>query len=508
MPVNTDGRMPSVRAFRASALHYAFGRLLNAALSLSIFVALARWLPAADYAAYVVAVALMEILLVAANLGMDWVTAIEIPKLAQRAPTGVLAGFIRRCVGVQALALVLVAVLLAAVAGVVAPLLGQPLLDGLLGWSAALLCVEGLSRVLRDQVLSSLLLQWASQAAQTLRNLAMLAALALLAVSGGLHVRQVVQAELAASAGSLLLGAALLLRELRRRARQDGPSVPSAPVVAPSLWSLRALAANAWIASLASLLWGGQMIVLIVSRTLGAEGAGLVGFGRNLAEQVRKLMPLEFLFNLVRTFLVTRHDTERDAQRLLARIALFVKANLLFVLPVLLCAVLYGAEIAGLASGGRYREAHWIVVGWLCWVVVWSHHRLAEALAHLLGRSAEIGRSSLALAAMPLAYLMLLPMGGLPALFVLLVLTELAYIAVVIGRSAGALGYPWRALALPKVIGGFLLAWLVALALHEGWPSLPALAGVLLAVMLFAVAMLGLRPLSAHERRWLVGDSA
>jgi hypothetical protein len=224
---------------------------------------------------------------------------------------------------------------------------------------------------------------------------------------------------------------------------------------------------------------------------------------------VRKLMPLEFLFHLTRTFLVTRQTSERDPTRLLARVALCVKLNALVVLPLVLCFVLYGDAISAAVSAGRYPGAHWVVVGWMAWVVAWSHHRLADTVAHLLGRSGAIGKISVALAALPLAYLTLLPVFGLPALFTLLVAAEVVYAAWVLGRAtAQQVRYPWAMLALPKLGAAFAIAWLVAALLRGAWPALPAVAGMALAALVFVAALAGMRPLSGGERRLMAGEVA
>lgn len=494
----------SLGAFRKSALQYAVGRIGNAVLSLGIFVWLARTLSIPDYAAYVVVIAGLEILLVAGNIGLDWVTAIEIPRLQVQGAGLALKRFVLRCLGLLALSFGLLALLAGAAAQPLGQLLGNtPTV--LVQWYAGVLFVEGLSRAIRDQVLASMLLQWAGQLAQTLRNLVVVAVLGLLHWRGQtLDVGLVAMAELAASSVSLVVGAALLWYRLSYDARHH----PGSGVV-PSFRAVRGMALNAWISALTNLAWGGQVIVLLVSRLMGAETAALVGFARNLAEQLRKLMPIEFLFHLLRTYFVARFAAERDVPRLLGRAALAVKLNLVVVLPLVLSTFLHGDVLCSLISRGRYADAHWVAVGWLAWVVVWSHHRLADAVAHLLGQSIVIGRTSLLMLAMPLAYAVALAVGGLLALFAVLVVGEALYAWLVLRRSlAGRARYPLGRLDLPKLLVASVLALLAGSLLQQLWPQMPLPLNPAAMLGTFGLFVWLLRPWSPADRQLILERTA
>jgi O-antigen/teichoic acid export membrane protein len=383
--------------FRAAVLHYALGRGVNALASVALFVLLARALPVRDYAAYVTLWALLELLLAVGNLGTEWVTATEVPRLRQGQAWALLRRLVASALGVQALAFGSLGLLLALAGPQLAHLAGWSLPVEVWPWLGLHLLAEGLGRSLRDQLLSSLLLQGVAQAVQLLRNLVVLLGVAwAMQESAGLGILSIVPLETLASAGGMLLALANLCWHLRHR------GAPAGDVAAPDGAVLRRMALHAWVGSLASLLVSPQLLVLLAARFLGSEATALLGFARNLAEQVRRFMPLEFGFAILRTFLVTRFQDRSQLAALVDRSQVAWKLNLALLLPLGLVAALWGDRLATLVGGAKYQAAGPLLVAWLVWVVAWSHHRLSDLWAHLLSRSAAVGRSSLALAALPI----------------------------------------------------------------------------------------------------------
>jgi len=164
----------SGEAFKRSIIRYAFGRIFNALLGFAVFVWIAKELPAAEYAIYVAAFALLEVGLVVAGLGMEWVTGVFVSQVRLNASGRQLREFIWECAAIQAATLLLVA----GVQYLLAPLLSEWFrlsgADGAIRMYALVMFVEGVSRVFRDQLLSCLLLQGAAQLSQLARNITLL----------------------------------------------------------------------------------------------------------------------------------------------------------------------------------------------------------------------------------------------------------------------------------------------------------------------------------------------
>lgn len=487
--------------FRAALLHYVLGRGANALASVALFVLLARVLDVRSYGAYVAVWALLELLLALGNAGSEWITATELPRLRQARDWSALRALLRRVLGLQLLSFGALGLLLALLGPWLAELLGLPLAAGLWAWIGLHLLVEGLGRSLRDQFLSSLLLQWLGQTVQLLRNLAVIAGLLWAASEQRAGLDFVLPLEALASAAAMLLAGLNLLWQLRHRE-------PAAEAVAPPDWqSLRRMARHAWLGTAGALLLSPQLLLLIAARFIGAEALALLGFARNLAEQVRRFMPIEFGFMILRTYLVAARRAQPEPAMLVHRGQVAWKANALVLLPLWLLALVWGGELAAWVGGERYAAAGPALLAWLSWVLVWSHHRLVDTWAHLLARSAVVGRNSLLLALAPALLALALSQSALAAVY-LLALLELVYVLRVgSGALAGLQAYPWRQLRAGRwllALGASLLAALALARAGLAWPLGAALSLLVWALLIWRSAAFGADDL----RRWRQGGEA
>lgn len=419
-------------AIRRSIIQYTGGRLLNALAAFLIFVWIARQLPEQQYANYIAAFALLEIGLILSGFGMEWVTAVFVPQAKLKAAGNVLNKFVWQCVVVQAITLLIGACVLF----ILAPWLNDWFrvgnATGAFRVYAIVMFVEGVGRVFRDQLLSCLLLQAAAQMSQMVRNITMLIFAVWVFQNDEWRTAEGIGfAELCASTGSLLVAAIFLRRHLIA-CRNDPASDPGWRLP-PWVDMLRA-GRNAWVSNLANLSWGGQVVILMVTRLIGSEATAPLGFSRNLAEQVRKFMPMDFLLGIIRTLLIARFSQDGNLQKLEARAGLIFKANILFLLPLLVVVIVRGEEICSLLSGGRYETARWFLVGWLSVLVVWAHHRLTDVLAHALGRSGLTSRASILLCVTPLLLFVVAEAQHWVLLFLVLVIAEIAYSYMVLVR--------------------------------------------------------------------------
>lgn len=493
MSVTSHSRYAGGR-FIAAAAQYVVGRGLNALLSISLFVWIARLLGAPAYGAYVALIAMLELLIVVGNLGTDWVVSVELPRLSQSGAGRSMRRLVGLAMATQLLGLSVLGAALWAAAPWLVVQFGLPDAEPALRVYAGLLVVEGFGRSVRDLFLSSLLMQWMAQLAQILRNAVVMAALLWWPQQGGWGLLALSQLELAASVLGLVVGGLYLAWQLYR--------LPDGPAVALDWPAMRRTARDAWVASLSHQVWSGHAVVLLVTRFLGSEVGGLVGFARNLAEQVRRFMPVEFGFSLIRTFLVTR-QSEEGAPALLERVAAFWKLNALVLVPTLGLGLLFGRELAGWVSGGQFAAAGLWLPWWLLWVLVWSHHRLSDTLAYLIGTSRSVGRYSMGLLPALGLFVLALNVLGLHAAFTVLVMVELSYcvgVARAAARQAG-LAYPLRRLALPVLLGSGLLACGLAAVPALLGHARPWQLGAALLCVGFALATLVLRPLKLAELR-------
>lgn len=446
----------SVQAFRRSLIRYISGRVINALTAFSIVVLVARYLPEQEYGKYIAAFAILELGLVVFGFGMEWVTAVYIPQAKLKAGGRDLGRFVWGCAGIQFAALIVGSLLFIGAAPMLSVWLDMNDAEVVLRTYGVVMLVEGCSRVFRDQLLSCLLLQGAAQTSQMLRNLAMLGfAYSLVNEVEWRTAAILALAELCASGLSLAFTVGCLYRYLRRVRNE-----PAADVLwrAPGWLDLVRSGSNAWLSNLANLSWGAQAVILLATRFIGPETTAALGFTRNIAEQVRRYMPMEFLLGVVRTALVARFVQDGDAMRLGVSVSLMYRANLLFLLPILVLAICLGEQVTGLLSNGQYASAHWYLVGWLAVLVVWAQHRGSDLLAHALGRSDLSRKSSLRLLVTPLLIITAAFVQVWWLLFLILMVAEAAYTLMVL-RPLKIYRPNW--IAIGKLIGIALLAALM-----------------------------------------------
>lgn len=465
--------------FKAALLHYALGRGVNALASVALFVLLARALDVPSYGAYVTLWALLELLLALGNLGSEWVTATEVPRLRQVQAWALLRRLLAAVLGTQLLCFGLLGLLLAVAGAPLAEHLGYALPAAIWPWLGLHLLAEGLGRSLRDQILSSLLLQWLAQAVQLLRNLIVLGGVAWWLQSGSVQLIELVRLEALASLFSMLLALANLGWQLRHR----GEALQA--VTAPDASQLRRMAWNAWLGTLGQLLTGPQLLLLLAARFLSVELTALLGFARNLAEQVRRFMPIEFGFAILRTYLVAAHAHQPSPRLLVQRSQVAWKLNAVVLLPVWLVALLWGGELAALVGGSKFAQAGPLLAAWLTWVLIWSHHRISDTWAHLFQRSSAVGRASLLLAALPLLLAFVLAQQNAMTAILLLAIAEVFYVLFVgaLAIQGSRLAYPWNGLGIWGLAGAVFLT--VGLGFYLRTLPLHWLAGALVLTACF-----------------------
>jgi len=421
----------SGKNFGQSLAHYVGGRVSNAAMAFFIFAWVARYLPEQHYANYIAAYACLELGLVIFGFGMEWVTAVFIPQVKVKASSSVLRRFVWECAAIQAALLFAGACTFALLAPILAQWLGLENASDVFRLYALVMFVEGMSRVFRDQLLSCLLQQGASQLSQFARNVLMLGfALLLSSEADWRTASMLARAELFASAVSLLLAMLFLASSLRSPVNEVVPHDDEWQ--RPGWPGMLRAGRNAWLSNLANLSWGGQAVILLVTRLIGSDATAALGFARNLSEQVRRYLPMEFLLGIVRTFVIAHFAQDGNAKHLALRAGLMYRLNLLFLLPLIVLVALKGDELCALLSHGRYANAQWLLFGWLFVLVFWAHHRLSDLMAHALKRSGVTTRVGLCLLITP-AFLALAAYFRLwPMVFLVLALAELSYSAGVI----------------------------------------------------------------------------
>ena len=495
----------SAARIRQGVLHFLVGKVGSALLTFCGFLLVARLLLPADYGRYVALIALVELGMNLASLGMDWVSTRYVPAYRVKAGGRALSRFVWRLVGMQALALAVVATALAAAAPWLATLLALGDMVPALRLYALYLLLEGLCRVMRDQMLAQLLLQGRAQLALLLRHLVWVGlALALWAHQHSATLWAVAAIELAAAAVGLLAASAGLGHALRQAVREGGDA--AADWQPPSTADLRHLAINSYLGLLLNIPARPQVITLLVTRLAGLEAAALYGFARSLADQVLRFLPAELLLGFLRPGMVARHVQSGRFDTLNQQTNTLLVVSLLVLAPLLALVIGRGDLLVQVLGAGRFDGSGALLALMLLAAALFSHRRMLEFVANTVGCPQAISQASVLLLAVPVAVVALLsadwPVWTVPAaallfecLFSVLAIRLLRRFGVAYVPPVAAAGR--IALLVAAVAGGLAI---LPIALPAGWAIV-----LLGAVALSGSALLGwlLRPLDPAARDML-----
>jgi O-antigen/teichoic acid export membrane protein len=480
---------------RRNLVAFLLGKAPTAVLTACVLGLSARLLPAVEFGHYVVAMALVELVLGLSSFGLDWILLRFLPDFrlhGDRRRLGRLVGAVAACRA--ALLCLLAGACLAAPGWRPA---GLP--TELAGPLALLLVTEGCMRVLRDNTLEALALQSRMQAVTILRGAILLACL--LAAGAGANARTLLLAELAASAGALLLAALCFLQALRRQPLTAAPGWQP-----PRAAQLRAVALHNYASGIVEYLYSPSSLILLLARSQAPETMAGLGFALRLTDIIRNYLPGMVVFSVVRARMLGAYAGNRDYGEL-QRWAHFVfKVCALSLLPVLAVAIVYGDLVLRLASGGRFAEFQLLFAVLCGWLVLRLHRLILNVVCNAIGLMGMWALASL----LSLAVLPLLAWWGGPLLGVWLVPAALLGNELVVnglvvaGMSrrgfAWPLGLRWWSRALPALAAALAAALAVAWLL-PGREAPSALLGTLLLCAVFAAALLLLGVFDVMDRK-------
>jgi len=466
---------------RRNIAAFLVGKVPTAVLTASVLGLSSRVLPAAEFGHYVVAMALVELVLGLSSFGLDWVLLRFLPEYRLRGGRQALARLVATVAACRMLLLSVVAggLLLAHGEGWL-PASFPPALAGVV---ALLLVVEGVMRILRDNTLEALALQTRMQIVTVLRGTVI--ACALLAMGSG-TARELLLAELGASLGALLLAAGFFagtVRKLPLRA-QEGWQPPDRA-------QMRAVALHNYASGIVEYLYSPSSLILLLARSQAAEAMAGLGFVLRLTDIIRNYMPGMVIFSVVRSRMIGAYAGNRDYGEL-QRWAHFVfKVSALSLLPVLAVAAVYGDLVLQLASGGRFGEYRLLFAVLCGWLALRLHRLILNVVCNAVGLMGMWALASLcSLLVLPVLAWLGYAVLGLWLVPAALLGNELIVNGLVVAGMrrrgfAWPLGLRWWARALLAIGAAAGVAWLL-----PGQGLLAAALGTLLLCAVFAVALL------------------
>lgn len=441
-------------AVRASLVHFLFGKALNALVSVTTLVVLARWLSTDDYGGYIALFALQATLLALSTLGVETAAERFLPEFRTRYSDDDLLGFIVTALLLRGGTLLLVVLAGIALAGPLSGLIGLPqLAPALRLW---LLAIGGFGVFSFCCVLlESMLLQKLAQGCMSFYLVAKLVLFCVLHYVWGLDLQRLIASEIAAGGIAATVGLVLLTRQFHRGGLSRGWAL-----VLENRPRLQRFAGFNYAAQLVFQFFNNDVMKLLVTRLLGLASAASYGFAANLADMAQRYLPATLLQRLIKPVFISRYVRSGDFDELNQMGRIILKLNLLILVPMIALASVYGGQLLGLLSKGRYADGHWLLVGALGLLVLSSHQSILSFLAGTLERNAmQFYAGLLSAIGFPCA-LLLIPVWGPIGAIAAAAISALIYnaFATLYLRRAGFAYRPdWRAL-LVFGVAGLLLA--------------------------------------------------
>lgn len=383
----------SAERFRRNLLAFLIGRVGSGLLGFVNFLLLARLLAKEEFGVLVALMASAEIIMSLASFGLEWVASVFLPAYRLGASSVVFWRFVLRVTSIIGLSLggfTFLAWLLAT------HLTGQL---GLTSWARVfelyliVAWMDGMLRFLKDTVLETLLMQWAAQLSVALKNLFTLSYL--VAATAGvisLDIFRFVQLEIVAFLIALSVAIVALL--IARRREGDRPAVDP-QWVEPGIAQMYAVARHNYGTTLIAVLSAPNLIMLAIERFLGIAATATFGFVRTLSEQIRKYLPSELFYGIVRTIVIAGYVQTGDRRQLAFNHAIFLKVSLL---PLALLSGLtaaYGGSLVKIAGGQKYAGAEWLLFCLLGVLLLFVLRRNIELFLNTTQNSRLLVRSAL-----------------------------------------------------------------------------------------------------------------
>ena len=491
----------SLARMRGGMYMFATGKLLSGLIGVAWLLLLVRVLDVADYGGYVVLLALLEIVLLVSNAGVDPVAQRYITEARLPHNLLVLPRLLWRSLAYRGLTLVLAAGSVAWLALPLAGLVAQPVLAKILPAYALVIGFEGSARYL-ELAFESLLEQGRAQLSAVLRSGARLAVVWLLSATGGtLSLTDVVRVEAVTSGVGLLIAVALMGQCLQ--GYRQPAEAHARPADSFALRRLVPFILPLFIAQCLTQLYSPNMIKLVVSRLFGVAEAATFGFAHALSGVLQRYLPASLLVGLIRPMLVARRARTGSDNDLVAVGNLILKINLFLILPVAALVAVAGREFATLASGGKYADAGPLLFLMVLLLVLTGAHVVLSMLATALEERRAVLVGTMASVPGIVVGTLLAPFLGSVGMALGLWLSELLWCGFTLWLLRSR-GFPFRfdvpawAKLFIACFGATALAAGLLHILALGAMARLAVGGAVIAVV-YPAACLALKPLSSAE---------
>jgi O-antigen/teichoic acid export membrane protein len=491
----------SIKRLKRNALVFAGGKTLNSILSISIFALIASGLSKSDFAIWAWLLAFLHLSANLSRFGVNWAVDRYVPELRSTMNSIVLKRFILVMTGLRVMTLILFAF--------VFYWSGQALLSffGKEDWLPAfqlyalLIIPFALNNFLRDTVFQALLKQAHSQANTTIRHLVLLSiVLFYLFWMGSLELNNVIYGEIAASVAAVAVALVQLGYLLRQLPYGEQPTTENLPA-----WrSIAKFAANSYANEVLRMSGSGLAVMTAAPQVLTTVALAPYGFCQTLFSQLQRFLPAHLFSGLYRPRMIAQYTKTQDFKHLNQQLILILKISNYVLLGGLSVFLVYGEVIFDLLSGGRYADAHRLMLMFIVLMMIENFRQIMMTLCATIERVDFLSRASLFMplvvpVALGLAILGAGPVG-LAAAMIAADVCSIAMIVYQLKRAGYDLSFDVAGQA--RIAAACVVAALIGTLIHGLLPDgLPFdLAGMVLVGLTFLAVSRVLRPMGERER--------
>lgn len=380
--------------------HYFSGKAISLVLTLTYFLLLTRNLTVSDYSNYVTAIAITELFIGITTFGLDWLSAIEIPKVLTLTNLSH-PRLVRNLLGLRFLSQIIFFAPLILITAFASHLteVSLPLQLGI-GYAM----VEGIHRYVANSIFDSSLLQRTSKRMWVAKATFQLAAILIIWLLWPEWL-SATTAILAEAFGSLL-GLAIARPTLVTMFSATPIRVNRTlcRLLATPFGMNRKLVIGSYFASL--LTWTTSISTFVVaSRVLGGEDiAAIVGFCATLTSQLRRYLPTEMFLGVARAVIYARFASHRSNHQLREDLRGFFSLGISAVALVLALFSSLGVQIIEIMTNGKYSSSLPLLLVSLAGLIWIIGRRTTETAANALSATSSWTTvSALSVISLPLA---------------------------------------------------------------------------------------------------------
>ena len=476
-------------------------RPISAIAGLLILILLSRFLTPSDYGNFFAIWAIVEILILASNLGL--IHAVYRYVSAAEYSTGVIStnGPVWKFIWWRFCTLALAGYILSFFPESLANLTNQPLFTKqILSCIVLIIFFEGLARFF-ETIFDTMLCQGRSQISLVSRTVFRLAGYLIVLSQDSLDLQHVLFVDVISTCLGAIIAAAMLFM-LSRKAKLSGQNEQKENI---GFGRMTRYALPAFLAQVLTLVYGPDALKIVLSSTSGTTALASFGFAYSLAAVVQRYIPANLLGGIFRPIFVLGANKPNADQVLSQLLSISIKINWLVILPIFCFLYFAGSPLLANLSGGNYLDAgitiSIIMLGLLAisMHLTFSMYCLARELSWPL-----LYATLFSTVGLPLGIIMAEHYGAV-GIAITFGVSELIWsiicFAILKHRSHGELTLDWFGFIKLLVItmAAIIICSLLEPLWGRGWVT-PAI----LAPFLFVVGIYVSRLFSIQEQTWLI----